>query len=1561
MGNGATNPNTASGMLPATSNSSPYIITDVGTLFEYGGGPAWKAFDQVPAIGEASTGSPSDSEYINTGGQTKCGIMVDLGEGNEKCFDKFTFAMCAYTSNFWSPARIIIQGSNSVAVSSVTDDITAENWDTLFKSFITYERNPEIGSITLVEPEPGGGYGSWRPEYFCWISTTPYRYYRIMFGCSEDAITYQEENYTPWTDEEEWNHGDNAAAVSELRFIEETFVPAGDEVVFVPEIVTDLAFEPAHRIYRDGITPPVIIVNAVVSTTVYSQYLGIDADTVLMLHFDGENASAVIVDSSAYDNVITQAGYNSERPGLLKGFVEYDLPGFDACCYFPSSYSTSISITNSPLFDLGLSNTPFCIDFWTQLSTLNNIRNERDSFFVRVGTLDTWDSAAGIMYNCHRLLDKGIAFRWSDGAGSCLSLYWTGSGQTPTATWFHIAITFDGVTTRLFVNGVLQDSRTGSYHKPTTCTNTVIGVPFITELAAGNGMMLNEFRVSNGNARWTTDFTVPDVPYIEAFTGRDVVVPVITTTIIPTVRIVIMPPPLTIPEIASVSSFSLKEVQPPGWTIITPDIQTSADFSLVQNIILHSNVVVSNSLGLRILEVIDKLEIPEILIDAGIIVADVFLGSKIQTPEIVINHSMDVVYNPPWYMIHPDQPKMAGVGYDISADFKCIFLYYMVPGTRSAHSSDGAGFVTVYQLSTDYGQTWEIITPPLDSAFSTSVYASTLNVLSENILLMEGSNYDIDPQRPEVRTYISNDSGITWTLCKYHPRWWQPSYEASVSGTLNLKRSNNGEILYTDVVRSLDYGATWGIYAFDSPELFEDYIPIISYNTDGVIDHPLPQFGRIQNESTITNPVIAGDGMVIIAKCRYYELNPDKISVYDYIRTLSGWTDYGVAIYTLTLESPQLEDFELPVFIDHGIGVIISKDAGVTWDVPFCPFGAETYYSGDKRTINYVSSDGSVIIVSGMELAVIPENAGLPEWYRQHTLYHVYLSTDTGMTWVEIDAPIDIHYYTPIVPPEGYVTLITSSVWSLTTCDDMSVFVAYTTLSAGTPGTLIYLSFDNCVTWTEKIIPVQTITLNKIKVSSDGSRITLGQEEIWSALTSDLRFARKDYSPYYDTIISCMAMDSTGNKVFAGGSFLYQSDYSGKVWWPFRGDSFDADYSNCGVSTDGQVILSAVCMTQGGCLQLSTDGGESWKTLVRSGDLITEVLPGMIWVVAPYQWTWCSVSGNGQVLYAGVSNTVIFTNSTYRSTDSGLTWSKLGGFGNYCDAPINYSGSMLIIDGTLKYNSGEYSDITISTNPLHENWSVAMNYTGEIMIAVSGIYGSTYPTVFLGRTFKSVNYGVTWSEMFPCGDVDKPWGTCSINEDGSVMLVGTQCIGTTPGQLFVSSDYGVTWEQQGISPDWHILPSFVGSAISADGSIMYAGGFGLWTNRSMSNEVVVVNKTIPEINIVLAPTIDTSNFGKTIIQSVMAQISLDGLIPTIQAQKISAPINAYRCVLTGAADNLPDIVIPISSFQCRKSLLSSTEIPISPRQINEVVSGIVPYGYARFCELNPESIFCQAE
>jgi len=79
--------------------------------------------------------------------------------------------------------------------------------------------------------------------------------------------------------------------------------------------------------------------------------------------------------------------------------------------------------------------------------------------------------------------------------------------------WFHIAVTKEANSTRIFINGTQEGSYAGSYTIPTSSGGTLkVGRDGYSNNFRVNGY-IDELRITKGVARYTTDFPVPTAPF----------------------------------------------------------------------------------------------------------------------------------------------------------------------------------------------------------------------------------------------------------------------------------------------------------------------------------------------------------------------------------------------------------------------------------------------------------------------------------------------------------------------------------------------------------------------------------------------------------------------------------------------------------------------------------------------------------------------------------------------------------------------------------------------------------------------------------------------------------------------------------------------------------------------------------------------------------------------------------------------------------------------------------------------------------------------------------------
>lgn len=210
---------------------------------------------------------------------------------------------------------------------------------------------------------------------------------------------------------------------------------------------------------------------------------GIDSYTKLMLHFDGTNGATTTVDSSLSPKTVT----------LTTGTLSTTQSKFGTASYYtPADYSLA-SVDASSDFDFGTGD--FTIDFWIYVHTSNaNLA----SIFGAI------NFTGGVIY---------MQFT-SPPAISVYDSAYTAVASTSTAlslnTWYHIAVVRNGNTWTIYINGVSQASGT-STNSFGVATDPMI----INSSIFGNCILayVDEFRVSKGIARWTSNFTPPTAPY----------------------------------------------------------------------------------------------------------------------------------------------------------------------------------------------------------------------------------------------------------------------------------------------------------------------------------------------------------------------------------------------------------------------------------------------------------------------------------------------------------------------------------------------------------------------------------------------------------------------------------------------------------------------------------------------------------------------------------------------------------------------------------------------------------------------------------------------------------------------------------------------------------------------------------------------------------------------------------------------------------------------------------------------------------------------------------------
>ena len=176
-------------------------------------------------------------------------------------------------------------------------------------------------------------------------------------------------------------------------------------------------------------------------------------------------------------------------------------------------------------------------------------------------------------------------------------------------------------------------------------------------------------------------------------------------------------------------------------------------------------------------------------------------------------------------------------------------------------------------------------------------------------------------------------------------------------------------------------------------------------------------------------------------------------------------------------------------------------------------------------------------------------------------------------------------------------------------------------------------------------------------------------------------------------------------------------------------------------------------------------------------------------------WLSCAIDADGSNLIAGCTR-------LYTSSNGGVSWTERRPAGdidkNWFGVASDDDGSNLIVGamwGRL-YTSSDGGANWTERRPAGDidadyAWRVASDANGSHLIAANENK----------RIYISSDGGENWTETTPTGTAeDWGWSCCASNDDGSVLIVGALSTGADTGSLFVSTNGGASWVNQGTRP-----------------------------------------------------------------------------------------------------------------------------------------------------------------
>jgi hypothetical protein len=221
---------------------------------------------------------------------------------------------------------------------------------------------------------------------------------------------------------------------------------------------------------------------------------GNDSYTKVLLSMDGSDGGTTFTDSNAggSSHTWTAAGdANTDTSDSVFG-------GSSLACDGTGDY-----ITTPAHDDFALGSSDFTIDFWVKFAT------GADGVYNVIAGQWITDNASSSWF--FEKTDNKIRFFVLQGSSS--TVVTSESTVLVADGWTHLAAVRTGNVLKLFLNGV-QDGDTAAFTGSVNDSASPLGVGslggYVTDLLIGR---VDNFRISVGVARWTSNFAVPSAPY----------------------------------------------------------------------------------------------------------------------------------------------------------------------------------------------------------------------------------------------------------------------------------------------------------------------------------------------------------------------------------------------------------------------------------------------------------------------------------------------------------------------------------------------------------------------------------------------------------------------------------------------------------------------------------------------------------------------------------------------------------------------------------------------------------------------------------------------------------------------------------------------------------------------------------------------------------------------------------------------------------------------------------------------------------------------------------------
>jgi photosystem II stability/assembly factor-like uncharacterized protein len=304
---------------------------------------------------------------------------------------------------------------------------------------------------------------------------------------------------------------------------------------------------------------------------------------------------------------------------------------------------------------------------------------------------------------------------------------------------------------------------------------------------------------------------------------------------------------------------------------------------------------------------------------------------------------------------------------------------------------------------------------------------------------------------------------------------------------------------------------------------------------------------------------------------------------------------------------------------------------------------------------------------------------------------------------------------------------------------------------------------------------------------------TLAQPNVGYICTNDM-------NPVTITLPPSLSIGDTFRVAGVGGAGWIVAQANGQtIFTGNLGDAAGQNWKTSGPSAYWSAVASSasgikmVATSNGGKIFTTTNSGATWSTNAT-----------------PQIWSSVASSADGTRLVATVGNSTGSTGPIYTSTDSGMTWtSQSTGSGNrqWVSVASSADGSRLV---AAVYNGNIYTSVNYGAN-----WTARDNQRFWTAVTSSADGKKLVAAVTGGNIYTSTNFGTNWTAQTGSGSLT--WSALASSSDGTRLIAAT---GGGSGQVYISSDSGVTWTVQTVSSTAGASWSSVAS--SSDGSHLAA-------------------------------------------------------------------------------------------------------------------------------------------